>query len=71
MKHSPFLFNGSDVSVPDQRVTVGRRVDGRFFIDIAGRHSACAYLTPQGAFDVAKGIFRALGYELELGDGPK
>lgn len=68
---SPFLFDTSDISIPDQRVTVGKRVDGRYFIDIQGRHSACAYLTPQGAFDIAKGIFKALGYHLELGDGPQ
>ncbi len=72
MNH-PFLFNGNGIIKPgsDQRVTVGSRADGSFFIDIAGKNNAIVHMTPEDAFKIAKGLMKALGYEFELGDGPQ
>lgn len=71
MSIQPILFRGLAIPGADQRVTAGKRMDGSYFIDIAGRSSARAYMTPQQTFELAKGLFRSLGYHLELGDGPQ
>jgi hypothetical protein len=67
-----FLFSDNAIIRPgsDRRLTVGRRVDGSFFVDIAGKNNAIAHITPQQAFEIARGLMKALGYELELGNGP-
>jgi hypothetical protein len=69
-KPSFFRKGGLAVLGADQRLTAGKNPDGSYYIDIAGRHSARANMTPQQTFALANGLLRALGYQLEIGNGP-
>lgn len=69
-KPSFFRKGGLAVIGSDQRLTAGKNPDGSFYIDIAGRNSARAHMTPQQTFALAKGLLKTLGYELEIGNGP-
>lgn len=68
--NDPSFFRKGGLLTPlaerEQRTTVGRNPDGSFYIDIAGKHSARAILTPQQTFDLAKGLLRTLGFNIEF-----
>lgn len=70
-KPSFFRKGGLAVLGSDQRLTAGKNPDGSYYIDIAGRNSARAHMTPQQTFDLANGLLRSLGYALEIGSGPQ
>jgi hypothetical protein len=70
-KPSFFRKGGLAVLGSDQRLTAGKNPDGSYYIDIAGRNNARAHMTPQQTFDLANGLLRALGYQLEIGNGPQ
>lgn len=69
-KPSFFRKGGLAVLGSDQKLTAGKNPDGSYYIDIAGRHNAQAHMTPQQTFELAKGLLAALGYRLEIGNGP-
>jgi hypothetical protein len=66
-----FFRDGGMPIIGGQRTTAGRNHDGSFFIEIAGKETARAHLTPQQTFDMASGLLKALGYQLEIGNGPQ
>lgn len=70
-KPSFFRKGGLAVLGSDQKLTAGKNPDGSYYIDIAGRHNVRAHMTPQQTFDLANGLLRALGYQLEIGNGPQ
>jgi hypothetical protein len=70
-KPSFFRKGGLDVLGGDVKLTAGKNPDGSYYVDIAGRHSARAHMTPQQTFDLANGLLRSLGYRLEIGNGPQ
>ena len=48
--------------------------DGSFYIDIAGYRTTALALTMtqrSQTFELAKGLMAALGYQLEVGNGPQ
>jgi hypothetical protein len=70
--NKPSMFRKGGLAViGGQKTTAGRNDDGSYFIEIAGRETARAHLTPQQTFDLANGLLKALGYRLELGNGPQ
>lgn len=69
-KPSFFRAGGLPMLGADQRVTAGLQ-DGHPYIHITGRHEAKAYFTPKQFFDLAVGMLDAIGYRLELGNGPQ
>jgi hypothetical protein len=66
-----FFRKGGLAVIADQRLTAGKNPDGSHYIDIAGRNSARANMTPQQTFDLAIGLLRSLGYQMEIGTGPQ
>lgn len=68
--NDPSFFRKGGLLTPlaerEQRTTAGRNADGTFYIDISGRHSARAILTPGQTFELAKGLLMALGINLEF-----
>ena len=47
-----------------RRMTGGKMIDGRIWLELDGKKRI--ELTPHSAFELAKGILRNLGYELEI-----
>ena len=70
-KPSFFRKGGLPILGGDQRLTAGKNPDGSYYVDIAGRHNARAHMTPQQTFELANGLLKALGYRLEIGNGPQ
>lgn len=71
LNRSSFFRVGGLAVLADQRLTAGKNPDGSYYIDIAGRNSARAHMTPQQTFELASGLLRTLGYQLEIGNGPQ
>lgn len=70
-KPSFFRKGGLAVLGSDQRLTAGKNPDGSYYIDIAGKSTVRAHMTPQQTFDLANGLLKSLGYRIEIGNGPQ
>lgn len=72
--NEPSFFRKGGLLTPlggnGQRTTVGRNMDGSYYIEIAGPTSARAVLTPLQAFQFATGLLEAMGYRLDKPPAP-
>lgn len=67
--NKPSMFRKGGLLMPNGAYTeVGKNLDGSFYIQIADKR---AQFTPKQAFDLAIGLLKVQGYNLELGNGPQ
>jgi hypothetical protein len=63
--NAPSMFRKGGLAVlTPNHLTVGKEDDGSWYVMITGKESAKALLTPRQAYDMARGVLNAMGFQV-------